>query len=121
MGSIQKKAFFPAPESSYNATNLRKMVQEIEIYNFPYNKDTHRHTVPLVFMPYSLNKDNISPISLLYFHGNAEDIGHSVQMLDEFRLYLKANIFAIEYPGYGPSTQTDKDPDVMKLNSIKFY
>lgn len=69
---------------------------------------------PLIFLPFYISKDQISPVCLLYFHGNAEDIGHSIELLDEFRSCLKANIFALEYPGYGPSTQSEKDPDQIK-------
>jgi len=38
---------------------------------------------------------------LMYFHGNAEDVGLSYEMLDHLRSSLKINILAIEYPGYG--------------------
>ena len=37
----------------------------------------------------------------MYFHGNAEDIGLSYEMLDHLRGALKVNILAVEYPGYG--------------------
>ena len=38
---------------------------------------------------------------MMYFHGNAEDIGLSYEMLDHLRSSLKINVLAIEYPGYG--------------------
>lgn len=38
---------------------------------------------------------------MIFFHGNAEDIGISFEMLDHFRTALKINILAVEYPGYG--------------------
>lgn len=38
---------------------------------------------------------------LLYFHGNAEDVGLSYEMLDHLRSSLKINVMAVEYPGYG--------------------
>jgi len=38
---------------------------------------------------------------MIYFHGNAEDIGLSYEMLDHLKQSLKLNILAVEYPGYG--------------------
>lgn len=38
---------------------------------------------------------------MIFFHGNAEDLGISYEMLDHLRQSLKLNILAVEYPGYG--------------------
>lgn len=38
---------------------------------------------------------------LLYFHGNAEDVGLSADLLDHLMPTLKIHILAVEYPGYG--------------------
>ena len=53
--------------------------------------------IPCLFLPYTSGSSKL----LLYFHGNAEDIGLSYEMLDHLRSSLKINILAIEYPGYG--------------------
>jgi pimeloyl-ACP methyl ester carboxylesterase len=53
--------------------------------------------VPCLFLPYT----NGSSKLLMYFHGNAEDIGLSYEMLDHLRSSLKINVLAVEYPGYG--------------------
>jgi hypothetical protein len=42
---------------------------------------------------------------LIYFHGNAEDVGLSYEMLDHLRSSLKLNVLAVEYPGYGIYTE----------------
>jgi hypothetical protein len=39
--------------------------------------------------------------TLIYFHGNAEDVQESKQILKAFQENINVNIFAIEYPGYG--------------------
>jgi len=54
-------------------------------------------------MPFS----NGSSKLLIYFHGNAEDIGLSYEMLDHIRSSLKINVLSVEYPGYG--IYLDKD------------
>lgn len=38
---------------------------------------------------------------LVYFHGNAEDIGYNYDFTSDLRRYLKVNVLAVEYPGYG--------------------
>ena len=52
-------------------------------------------------MPHLDTDDNASKIFLLYFHGNAEDLGYSYDLLFDLRANLKINIIAMEYPGYG--------------------
>ena len=48
-------------------------------------------------MPYLKGSNKI----ILFFHGNAEDLGISYEMLDHMRSALKINVLAVEYPGYG--------------------
>jgi hypothetical protein len=48
-------------------------------------------------MPYH----NGSTKLLLYFHGNAEDLGLAWELLDHIRSSLKMHVLAVEYPGYG--------------------
>jgi pimeloyl-ACP methyl ester carboxylesterase len=50
-----------------------------------------------LFLHYSLTTNKI----LIYFHGNAEDIGNSKDLLTVVKTYLKINCLAMEYPGYG--------------------
>ena len=38
---------------------------------------------------------------LLYFHGNAEDLGRTLDFLKSVQRYLQVHILAVEYPGYG--------------------
>jgi abhydrolase domain-containing protein 17 len=44
---------------------------------------------------------------LLYFHGNAEDVGLSYRDLDILKKSLKINILAMEYRGYGVHVDSD--------------
>ena len=50
-----------------------------------------------MYLPYQGGSSKL----LIYFHGNAEDIGLSYEMLDHLRASLKLNVLAVEYPGYG--------------------
>jgi len=38
---------------------------------------------------------------MLYFHGNAEDVGHNMPLMYLFREKFKVSVLAVEYPGYG--------------------
>ena len=38
---------------------------------------------------------------LLYFHGNAEDVGLAYELMDHLRSTLLVHVIAMEYPGYG--------------------
>jgi pimeloyl-ACP methyl ester carboxylesterase len=45
--------------------------------------------------------NRLSPRCLIFFHGNAEDVGDMMPMLRKLRDGLQTNIIAVEYPGYG--------------------
>ena len=38
---------------------------------------------------------------MLYFHGNAEDVGHNLMLLATLRDRFNISVLAVEYPGYG--------------------
>ena len=38
---------------------------------------------------------------MVYFHGNAEDLGHNFSFLEALRDYFGVSVLAMEYPGYG--------------------
>ena len=37
----------------------------------------------------------------LYFHANAEDLGRCLNFLGYIQIYMRVNVIAVEYPGYG--------------------
>ncbi len=63
--------------------------KECEFYDQDY--------VPCLFLPYEPGSTKV----LLYFHGNAEDIGIALPLLDVLKSKLKLHVMAMEYPGYG--------------------
>ena len=38
---------------------------------------------------------------MIYFHGNAEDLSMSDQMMEAISSYCNVSILGVEYPGYG--------------------
>lgn len=53
--------------------------------------------IPCLFLPYEDGGNKL----VLYFHGNAEDIGLAFDLLYLFGQKMKMHVLAVEYPGYG--------------------
>lgn len=67
-------------------------------------KSTHSaRRILYAFMPCYMkdSSEMLEPRCVLFFHGNSEDVGDCLPMLARVRDELRANIFAVEYPGYG--------------------
>jgi|LauGreDrversion4_2_1035121.scaffolds.fasta_scaffold379430_1 hypothetical protein len=101
---------FPAPESSYTIhaaigdllfiprTRLRKVESgESGAEDEKQESSTSKPPIPCLYMPNAAGSSKL----LIYFHGNAEDVGLACEMLDYVRSLLKVHVLAIEYPGYG--------------------
>ncbi|ETB59919.1 hypothetical protein YYC_03275 [Plasmodium yoelii 17X] len=48
--------------------------------------------------------NNHADMTILFSHGNAEDIGDIVEYYDRYSKYIKVNMFMYDYSGYGHST-----------------
>eukprot|EP00357_Protocruzia_adherens_P003691 CAMPEP_0115017390 /NCGR_PEP_ID=MMETSP0216-20121206/28091_1 /TAXON_ID=223996 /ORGANISM="Protocruzia adherens, Strain Boccale" /LENGTH=293 /DNA_ID=CAMNT_0002388203 /DNA_START=357 /DNA_END=1238 /DNA_ORIENTATION=- len=84
---------FPAPSSSYLASDFDQELRWVPRRN-PAKDQTH---IPCLYLPYRLGASKI----LIYFHGNAEDLGQAYGMMDEIRANLMIHVIGVEYPGYG--------------------
>ena len=62
--------------------------------HFPAKDPKH---IPCLYFPNYLGSSKV----LLYFHGNAEDIGHTYDLMELLRDYLGVHVIAVEYPSYG--------------------
>ena len=60
--------------------------------------------VPCLYLPYLGGSSKL----LIYFHGNAEDVGLAMELLAFVKDMLKVHVLAMEYPGYGVY---DGEPD----------
>ena len=58
---------------------------------------------------------------LVYFHGNAEDIGLAFDMLFLIGQKLQMHVLAVEYPGYGLYKNMEADEEIMKEDSLIVY
>jgi fermentation-respiration switch protein FrsA (DUF1100 family) len=56
--------------------------------------------------------DRKARITLLFSHGNAEDLGHILHYFNSVANSLNANVFAYEYTGYGCSSGSPSEEDI---------
>lgn len=83
---------FPAPQSSYDADTFPG-----ELVWIPQLKSKHLPSIPCLYL--SCQKG--SSKTIVFFHGNAEDIGLAYELLNYLRINLQVHIIGVEYPGYG--------------------
>lgn len=86
------KFIFPAPKPSYTADLLVG-----ELVWIPQTKHIDRPAIPCLWLQHHRGSNKL----LLYFHANAEDIGHSYEFMDILRCTLNLHVMCVEYPGYG--------------------
>ncbi|OMJ92743.1 hypothetical protein SteCoe_4499 [Stentor coeruleus] len=87
------RILFPAPCQSYNVDDYPE--QLIWVPKIPDSL-----SIPCFLLQYMEGSSKL----MLYFHGNAEDLGLSYEIIDMLRAVLHIHILAIEYPGYGVYT-----------------
>ncbi|KAJ4452540.1 putative protein ABHD17B [Paratrimastix pyriformis] len=80
---------FPAPQPTYTCTELK----------CPRVTSTMGDKIPLfVRTPYP------GALTLLYSHGNGEDLGHCIPEMERLSEVLHCNYALYDYPGYGDAT-----------------
>jgi pimeloyl-ACP methyl ester carboxylesterase len=94
------------------AAALKDNFPMINGYLFPsrtssYGTDTFKHIFEWVqdssgdAYPMAVVTHRTAPRVVVYFHGNAEDVGDCVQRLHLYSEWLNSHVVAVEYPGYG--------------------
>jgi hypothetical protein len=89
------KILFPSPKSTYTPENLYN-----ELIYVP--REEPNKFIPCLYLPYTKGSCKI----LLYFHGNAEDVGLAYELLEHLKNTLKVSICLIligSCYGYGIS------------------
>ncbi len=89
---VARPMIFPAPASSYD-----------DSYPTVTLRTKDGLAVAGVFM-----ENSEAQFTLLFSHGNGEDIGYAQEFLEELR-NLGFNVFAYDYPGYGLSEGTPSE------------
>jgi pimeloyl-ACP methyl ester carboxylesterase len=81
---------FPAPRQSYNREDYPDQLVWVP-------KIPDQFSIPCLYLEYQEGSSKV----MIYFHGNAEDLGQAFEVLETLRSVLHIHIFAVEYPGYG--------------------
>ncbi|CAK0847458.1 unnamed protein product [Prorocentrum cordatum] len=85
--SLFTKIIFQPPDATYKRDE-----------NLIWLHTAEHEVIPAFFI------DRDKKLTLLFSHGNAEDLGMIIQYFREVSHILEVNIFAYEYTGYGMST-----------------
>lgn len=54
---------------------------------------------------------------IVYFHGNAEDVGISYELLVKMSVTFHCSVIAVEYPGYGIYRTENADAETLMTNA----
>jgi abhydrolase domain-containing protein 17 len=81
---------FPAPCQSYEKEDYPEQLIWVP-------KILDSVSIPCFLLQYLEGSSKI----MIYFHGNAEDLGLSYEIIDTLRSVLHIHVLAVEYPGYG--------------------
>lgn len=85
MGTHLSSLVFQPPEASYNHTKKSLI----------WLTTRSKHTIPAFYL------DQQAKVTLLFSHGNAEDLGTIYEWFVIFSMELHVNILAYDYEGYG--------------------
>merc|ERR1712070_249557 len=106
MGNIVTNVIFQPPEPSIMDPQRFFLLETTELSS---ETSQQSHTSEKISAFYI---DRNSTMTILFSHGNAEDIGQIYNWFWEFSKKLNVNIMAYDYAGYGKST--DKKPKEKK-------
>ena len=115
---------YPAPESSYMPDN-----EAFEHGTLMYIKkrpiqtttgETKEGFIPNLLIRYDGRFGGSSKI-LVFFHGNAEDIGLAEDLLLHLSEALEVHVLAVEYPGYGIYRDESTDPESIEEDALAVY
>ena len=87
MGNVIHSLLFQPPEPSYSPEP-----------DMIWLTTKYEERIPCFYI------DKKAPLTVLFAHGNAEDLGLTLRYFEETLPDLPCNVFAFEYSGYGQST-----------------
>ena len=101
---------FANPKCSYSSESLfRQLIYIPAPHGF----------IPCLYLD-NKKKEGHKGKVLLYFHGNAEDLGVTFNFLTMLRDILQMRVIAMEYRGYG-LYQEDKSSDGLLVDGLAVY
>lgn len=96
MGAVISTLAFPTPDKEWSRANLlRRGEREDDQLVFLTTRSGYKIPAVHIIRPASHNK-----FTIVYSHGNAEDVGLSLPYLDHLSECCDCNVLAYEYCGY---------------------
>jgi len=113
---------YPSPESSYMPNN--DGLEYGHVMYIPKNEESKEGDkgkyIPSLLLKYEGRYGGSSKV-LLFFHGNAEDVGLAEDLLHHLSESLEVHIIAIEYPGYGIYRDESSSDTMIEEDAIRVY
>ncbi|CAD8091011.1 unnamed protein product [Paramecium sonneborni] len=120
---------FPAPAPMYQEKDFQDQLHYASIYNqdgnlvngkpIDYSQNLEKvRSIPYVYIK---NKYSETNLYLIYFHGNAEDMYSAALFMEYLMKMINANIFVIEYPGYGIYKNIQPTSNLVEQDSLALY
>jgi len=107
--SLIKRLAFPAPQASYDVNSFPgELILLPQLPAKGKRLASGDARVPCLFL-----RSPYARFVFICFHGNAEDLGRIHQFLCIVRDIFKVHVLAVEYPGYGISTETCSEAGIM--------
>ena len=105
MGSIvSRKAFLPPPPSYSSTTFHSSNILYLPQSSTGSTSSSSTFSVPVLYYPSSTPQ---SSYTILFSHGNAEDLGLIYPFLSQLSAALSVNVVSYDYPGYGLHSAAD--------------
>jgi len=98
--NVVERLCFPSPRPTYTVASFPR-----ELIFIPRSDG---FDVPCVFLPFRHAR-----FLVLYFHGNAEDLGSCYPFCSVIRDLFQVHVLAVEYPGYGVCAGTSDEAGLM--------
>jgi len=77
-------------------------------------ENSKKQTIGGVYFPYSkINAHDLPVGTILYSHGNGENVSHLVDWAEQMRRDFRCNVLVFDYAGYGKSEGTPTAPGVL--------
>lgn len=73
--------------------------------------------IPCLYLPHEEGGNKL----IIYFHGNAEDIGLAFDLLHYFGRCMEMHVLAVEYPGYGLYKTSKPSEEQIKEDALTIY
>jgi len=101
MGSIVARSAFIPPRPACLLEELKNLV---------WLTNRYKHKIPALHIQHTNTEKEEPKYTLLFSHGNAEDLSYIEEWLEELSESLNVNVLAYEYSGYGFSSSEHNTP-----------